>query len=245
MNTVSKATSALGLLLLLLAPAAAAQAPQTLSYQGFLTGNNGNPLTTNATLTFVLWTHPTSTNPIHQVWTETHTGVPVADGLYTVSLGSNTSFAGQGVAFDQAYWLGITVNAGSGPGTLTPRRALEAAPYAFHAMNAGSAGSAWSLTGNGGTTPGANFVGTTDNIAFEVKVNGVRALRLEPTAGAPNVVAGAASNAVTAGAVSATIGGGQDNTAGDTIDVAAGTYSEPGLLIEKKVFIQGPGVIVQ
>lgn len=32
---------------------------------------------------------------------------------------------------------------------------------------------------------------------------------------------------------------------GDTIDVAAGTYAEPGLWIDKKVFIQGAGVIVQ
>ena len=31
---------------------------------------------------------------------------------------------------------------------------------------------------------------------------------------------------------------------GDTIDMAAGTYNEPGLLIEKKVLIQGQGVIV-
>ena len=31
---------------------------------------------------------------------------------------------------------------------------------------------------------------------------------------------------------------------GDTIDMAAGTYTEPGVLIEKKVLIQGQGVIV-
>ena len=32
---------------------------------------------------------------------------------------------------------------------------------------------------------------------------------------------------------------------GDTIDMAAGTYNEPGLLIEKKVLIQGQGVIAR
>ena len=32
--------------------------------------------------------------------------------------------------------------------------------------------------------------------------------------------------------------------AGDTIDLAAGSYNEPGLLIDKKVLIQGQGVIV-
>ena len=33
--------------------------------------------------------------------------------------------------------------------------------------------------------------------------------------------------------------------AGDTIDLAAGTYPEPGLVIDKAVIIQGAGVIVQ
>ena len=32
---------------------------------------------------------------------------------------------------------------------------------------------------------------------------------------------------------------------GDTIELAAGTYTEPGLLIEKAVFIRGQGVVVQ
>ena len=40
----------------------------------------------------------------------------------------------------------------------------------------------WQLGGNGGTTAGVNFVGTTDNQALELKVNGIRALRLEPNA---------------------------------------------------------------
>jgi hypothetical protein len=72
---------------------------------------------------------------------------------------------------------------------------------------------AWSLTGNAGTSPGTNFIGTTDNQAFEVKVNSLRALRIEPTTAndAPNIIAGHGSNSVTAGAVGATIGGGGYN----------------------------------
>ncbi len=41
-------------------------------------------------------------------------------------------------------------------------------------------GGVWSLNGNSGTTPGTNFLGTTDNQALELKVNGQRALRIEP-----------------------------------------------------------------
>jgi trimeric autotransporter adhesin len=68
--------------------------------------------------------------------------------------------------------------------------------------------SAWLLTGNAGTTPGTNFIGTTDNQALEFKVNSVRGLRLEPTAGTPNVIGGYSGNTVTAGVYGATISGG-------------------------------------
>jgi len=39
----------------------------------------------------------------------------------------------------------------------------------------------WQTTGNGGTMPGPNFLGTTDFQALELQVNTLRALRLEPT----------------------------------------------------------------
>ncbi|MBN1135949.1 MAG: hypothetical protein JXM73_05160 [Anaerolineae bacterium] len=72
----------------------------------------------------------------------------------------------------------------------------------------GGAANAWLLTGNAGTTPGTQFVGTTDNRALELKVNGQRALRLEPQAKGPNLIGGSALNTVTAGVHGATIGGG-------------------------------------
>ncbi|MBI4325198.1 MAG: tail fiber domain-containing protein [Chloroflexi bacterium] len=69
--------------------------------------------------------------------------------------------------------------------------------------------SGWSLAGNAGTTPGANFIGTSDNQPVEVRVNGQRALRLEPGGfGAPNVIGGSPINFVTSGVMGATIGGG-------------------------------------
>jgi hypothetical protein len=49
---------------------------------------------------------------------------------------------------------------------------------------------AWSRTGNAGTDPGANFIGTTDGQPFEVRVNGTRALRFEPAAAGVNLNAG-------------------------------------------------------
>jgi trimeric autotransporter adhesin len=66
----------------------------------------------------------------------------------------------------------------------------------------------WSLTGNAGTTPGTNFLGTTDDTALELKVNAQRVLRLEPSATSPNLIGGVSGNKVQASAYGAMIGGG-------------------------------------
>ncbi|GEM_PF-1817248 len=80
-------------------------------------------------------------------------------------------------------------------------------------------GGGWSLTGNVGTNPATNFLGTTDNQALELRVNNARALRLEPNADSPNLIGGSSSNSVTSGVVGATIGGG-----GGPTDVWGGPY---------------------
>jgi hypothetical protein len=66
----------------------------------------------------------------------------------------------------------------------------------------------WSLTGNAGTNPSTNYLGTSDNTALELRVNGVRAMRLEPATTSPNLIGGLFSNSVTPGVVGATISGG-------------------------------------
>lgn len=70
----------------------------------------------------------------------------------------------------------------------------------------------WDLTGNAGTNPAAHFVGTTDNVPLELRVNNWRVLRLEPNGPRPNVIGGSSANAVTAGVESATIAGGGSDT---------------------------------
>ncbi len=88
--------------------------------------------------------------------------------------------------------------------------------YAIQAINTdgsvtcepvGSTG--WGLTGNAGTIPGTNFLGTTDNQALEIKVNNLRVFRFEPpTLYGPNLIGGSPSNTITAGVHGATISGG-------------------------------------
>src|ERR1022692_3632404 len=72
----------------------------------------------------------------------------------------------------------------------------------------------WKSAGNAGTVPGANFVGTTDNQPLELRVNGGRAFRLEPTvndanhSGIINVIGGSPLNYLSNGVYAATISGG-------------------------------------
>ena len=88
---------------------------------------------------------------------------------------------------------------------------------------AAAASTGWGLTGNGSTTPGTNFLGTTDNVALQLHVNGARAFRLEPNATSPNVIAGYASNSALAGVVAATVAGGGNAAGANLITDSYGT----------------------
>jgi hypothetical protein len=78
----------------------------------------------------------------------------------------------------------------------------------------------WNLVGNAGTTPGVNFLGTTDNKALEIKVNSQRAFRLEPNATSPNIVGGYSGNSTAAGIFGATIAGGGASGEPNTLEVS-------------------------
>ncbi len=58
----------------------------------------------------------------------------------------------------------------------------------------------WSLTGNQGTNPASQFIGTVDNTPFELRVNNARALRIEPNS-SPNIIGGYSANSSDAGVV--------------------------------------------
>jgi len=87
-----------------------------------------------------------------------------------------------------------------------------------------ASGSGWSLTGDSGTSPPMNFLGTTDNAAFEIWVNNQPALRIEPDATSPNLIGGGPGNAVTVGVHGATISGGRGNEVTDSFGTVGGGY---------------------
>ena len=92
----------------------------------------------------------------------------------------------------------------------------------------------WSLTGNTGTTPGTNYLGTSDNAALVIKVNNTRALRIEPSSEAPNLIGGWWENYVTAGVRGATISGGgggefgENRVTDDFGTVGGGIFNQAG-----------------
>jgi len=99
-----------------------AQVDPTLSVQGILKKSNGVAVEDgNYNLTFRLYTTPTGGTAL---WTENQTDVEVSSGIYSATLGVITPLT---VAFDQLYYLGVTV----GSSELTPRILLTSAPYAL------------------------------------------------------------------------------------------------------------------
>src|SRR6185436_13875062 len=117
---------------------------------------------------------------------------------YAITASNVTGIVSAG-SLSGTYTGAVTLNnagnsfTGSGGG-LT---ALNASQLTSGTVPNAALGNAWKTTGNAATTPGINFVGTTDNQPLELKVNGQRALRLEPnSSGAPNLIAGSSFNQV-------------------------------------------------
>src|SRR5262249_46862612 len=117
------------------------------------------------------------------------TPAPYAMGAYSAcsvadnGVTSQTIAAGQVVKSLNGLKDAVTLSAGPNV-TLTP------SGNNIQISVTGAACSPWCLTGNAGTTPGVDFLGTTDNQALEIKVNNTRALRIEPTGGGVNLIGG-------------------------------------------------------
>jgi len=99
----------------------------------------------------------------------------------------------------------------------------------MYACTCPGVGAGWALMGNAGTNPATDFLGTTDNVPLNFRVNNQLAFRLEPTASVPNVVGGSVGNMVTKGATGATIAGGgepgmNNNRVTDRAGTVAGGY---------------------
>jgi hypothetical protein len=205
-------------------------APTVVSYQGQVRVS-GTPYTGTGYFKFAVVNLAGATTYWSNDGTSSGGGEPtntvtlaVNNGLFNVLLGDTTlgnmtalpasAFSGT----DRALRVWFSSD-GSTFVLLIPDRRIAAAPYALQAVDADTldgqhasgfvtAGSAWSLSGNAGTTPGTNYLGTSDGKALEIKVNGARALRLEPNANSPNLLGGYGGNWLASNVYGAVIGGG-------------------------------------
>jgi hypothetical protein len=107
----------------------------------------------------------------------------VSDGLFNVLLGDTAlpnmttlpASAFDGTDRALRVWFSQTGTAGTFT-LLSPDRPIAAVPYALQAEEAKNA---WRLTGNAGTNPASNFLGTTDNQPLVFRTNGVERMRLD------------------------------------------------------------------
>ena len=196
----------------------------TFTYQGQLQ-NNGAAVSGSCDLAFRLYDDASAgvqiNNPI------TTTNVAVAGGQFTVPLDFGAgAFSGAARWLDIRVKCGadpsFTALTPRQPLTAAPYAlfalstgALQGQPvspnapasgqvlkwtgsaWAPGADNIGGAGAFWSLTGNAGTNPAANFLGTTDNTALTLAVSGTAALRLVPNDLGPNLIGGYSANTIT------------------------------------------------
>jgi hypothetical protein len=127
--------------------------------------------------------------------------VPVVDGAFRVDfeLPPGATEA----------WVELSVRAAgdSSWSTIPGRTKALAAPAAI--------GQCWSSSGDSGSNPATNFLGTTDAQPLVLRTRNVQSLRIEPStilfggnAITANLIAGSSANSVTAGVRGATIAGG-------------------------------------
>ncbi|MDD5718067.1 MAG: hypothetical protein PHQ53_00085 [Candidatus Krumholzibacteria bacterium] len=115
-----------------------AEIPHLINYQGILTNADGVPIDGTHDLTFSIYENSTTETAL---WTEVHTAVSVADGLFNVILGGVSSFP-EDLYEGAERWMGITVDTDE---EISPRMRLTSVPWALRAAVADTA-----LTGVGG-----------------------------------------------------------------------------------------------
>jgi hypothetical protein len=79
----------------------------------------------------------------------------------------------------------------------------------------------WKTTGDSGTKPGVNFLGTMDDQPLELWVNGGRAFRLQPGALGVSLIGGTTRNTIDTNADFSSIAGGDANAIQTTSDYSA------------------------
>ncbi|MBU0495305.1 MAG: beta-propeller fold lactonase family protein [Chloroflexi bacterium] len=163
-------------------------APTVVSYQGqVLTGTPPTPYSGTGYFKFAVLDETSavqwSNAPMSGGEPTAAVSLPVNNGLFSVLLGDTSlpnmaalpATAFNGTERYLRVWFSTTGVAGSFT-LLSPDRRIAAVPYALQAEEARNA---WRLTGNAGTNPTSDFLGTTDAQPLVFKTNGTEWMRLD------------------------------------------------------------------
>ncbi len=202
-----------------------AQSPQApigtiFSYQGRLSDSD-KPA--NGLYDFEFSLYDTLTNTVQVAGPVTLLNIPVNNGLFNLYLDFGDVFHGSLLFLETRVRPGGSLGAFT---TLVPRQPLTAVPYASYAMRTGGGGGGgWLLSGNSGTNPAVNFLGTIDPVTLTLKVNGMSVMRLVPRPTSPNIIGGFELNRVAIGMDGDVIGGGGSASSPNSV---AGNFSTVG-----------------
>jgi hypothetical protein len=143
-------------------------------------GNSGQVLTSQGSGAPPTWTTVTftETDPVYTLYIDAagatsgnllrHNGtkfVPVASGNLTSTTSGVAITGGTGAVVGSGTTIDIATASSSTTGLLS-------------STDWNSFNNRWSLTGNSGTVDGTNFIGTTDNVPFNIRVNNQKAGRI-------------------------------------------------------------------
>ena len=135
-------------------------APALVNFQGFLTDGGGIPIDGPVDLRFGIYA---AASGGAAVWEETHNGVTVSAGYYTVALGGTTPLDAT-VFSDTARYLQVSVDTGGGFVDL-PRQQVTSVPYALQAEEAKTAASANTAPWGGLTGMPPGFADGIDDVS--------------------------------------------------------------------------------
>ena len=123
--------------MVVLASVVNAGVPRMLDFQGRLTDvSTGSSLSGPVSMTFRLYnlTYCDTGTSLDALWSETHTGVELDNGIFSVTLGSQISFP-DSLKFDEEYCLGIEVEGEE----MLPRQHFSSVAYALNSLRADTA----------------------------------------------------------------------------------------------------------
>lgn len=134
--------------LCILATSISAQLPQTISYQGRLTDDAGQPITGAKLIKFKIYGSESGSDSL---WSSGYQVIQIENGLFKYELGSNVPLPPDLFSTDDLRYLGVTVDTDA---ELDPRTQFISVPYALHAQSADSINGAGYVKKTGDTISG-------------------------------------------------------------------------------------------